>query len=620
MKKFFSYLTFSLLAGVAALKAGGTFNVENAEKPHIQTKKMKFRKKLETASEGKELEFTQRKLNILQTASPDDENLNNNNMASYSAQYKQLKKEELSWKKEAGKFIPRFDFENLSMEVFGNNVHLLLDKSQTLEGQGTGFTLNPGQGILWKNGKFEIVEKGPFLTIDNDKKNIHFEIYKSENVIQITKSIGVKYFGLNTNCLVRYPGQYEMLERFSLRAPHFINNGTLKVKSFQFDGDTLENNGYIISDNPIVIGSNNATVNNNNLIMAPGFISNEMIYNGSPVVPVRDFDEAFFVDKDENAPPPPPRMDEDEELKESKVGEDTPPPPPLRDFDEDFFIDKDENAPPPPPPADEDEEVKEEKVAEETPPPSPPLSSKKVQPEENVVEQGNDSLAAQLSAVKLKKAEPKSFQKTKAVDSLAEKLAEQRRLTHPDEDEDISDDEEEIVVSTPKIQSVVKIDESPEGKVKALNGVLYPKEESLRELNAELARKATAGKDTEKLDEKVNNLVQEVKALREQKVKLLHEVIADLKKEKDGIEKKLKDEKRTVRYIVKQTNPLANKISEYGRALQNLEENLAEKSYEQKVADAVESETNLNLFIKKARAKQDNKPLEQAENDDDAWN
>lgn len=577
MKKFFSYLTFSLLAGVAALKAGGTFNVENAEKPHIQTKKMKFRKKLETAPEGKELEFTQRKLNILQTASPDDENLNNNNMASYSAQYKQLKKEELSWKKEAGKFIPRFDFENLSMEVFGNNVHLLLDKSQTLEGQGTGFTLNPGQGILWKNGKFEIVEKGPFLTIDNDKKNIHFEIYKSENIIQINKSVGVKYFGLNTDCLVRYPGQYEMLERFSLRAPHLINNGTLRVKSFQFHGDTLENNGDIISDNQIVITSNKTTVNNNKLISAPGIISNDMAYNGSPLVPVRDFDEAFFVVKDENASPPPPGADEDEEVKETKVGE-------------------------------------------ETPPPTPPLSSKKVQPEDTVVEQGIDSLAAQLSAVKLKKAEPKFFQKTKAVNSLAETLAEHRRLTHPDEDVDISDDEEEIVVSTPKIQSVVQIDESPEGKVKALNGVLYPKEESLIELNAELARKATAGKDTEKLDEKVNNLVQEVKALREQKVKLLHEVIADLKKEKDGIEKKLKDEKRTVRYIVKQTNPLANKISEYGRALQNLEEMLAEKSYEQKVADAVESETNLNLFIKKARAKQDNKPLEQAENDDDAWN
>ncbi len=278
MPKYLYLLAF--LSSTSNLYALGSFDIDHAQSEKIEAKKIKLRQKL-AGIEGKEKEFTERKLRILDTINT-NKNYNDNNV-NYGSQYKQIKSEEISWKKDTGKFIPRFDFENLSMHVLGNQIHILLEKSKTQEDQGSLFSLKQNQGILWKNGKLEVIENAPLLLISNTKRKVHFEVYKCDDTIQITRSSGVKYFGLVAQGLVRYPGQLEELERLAIRAPRFVNNGTFKAQSIELIVNTLENNGHIISPNHLILSKPGVTVVNNCLIQVGGIQSENMTYQGPPI-------------------------------------------------------------------------------------------------------------------------------------------------------------------------------------------------------------------------------------------------------------------------------------------------------------------------------------------------
>ncbi len=319
MKNFVTYISLSLLASAASLNAFGSFNIENAERPKIEEKKVKLRRKLNEVV-GEERDFAERKLQLLETIYPNAAG-NNNNGALKINEYKALKKEELIWKKGNGKFVPRFDFENLSIEVNGNNVHILLRISSTLEDQEAPLCLKQGQGILWNNGKLEVVENARFLTIKDDKKRVDFEIYRSDDILQVQRAVGVKYFGLVLHAekgLVRFPGQYEELEQVAIKANTFHNCGSFRTKSFQFLGDVLENNGDLCSQLPLVLSKPCVTVNNNCVIQSPEIIAESMKYSGPPVLPLRDVE--FIVEQPVGKAPPPPTSGPKQTVVQKKKG------------------------------------------------------------------------------------------------------------------------------------------------------------------------------------------------------------------------------------------------------------------------------------------------------------
>jgi hypothetical protein len=122
-------------------------------------------------------------------------------------------------------------------------------------------------GYKWTDGELRFTYKCPFIQIDQGDKKVH--IGYSNGQLCIYKSQGFNSFEFKTSLNVMYPGQLEEIPNLVIHTPRLTNQGTLKATHFTFSGQTIQNDGHIISPNPFTIIGRGLNIYNKGLLKTP---------------------------------------------------------------------------------------------------------------------------------------------------------------------------------------------------------------------------------------------------------------------------------------------------------------------------------------------------------------
>jgi hypothetical protein len=173
-----------------------------------------------------------------------------------------------------------FEFDSLFLKLQSyKSVTVSVSHSKTKTFFKGEFELPEGYGLRWNQKGLVMLPNCPLLHIQDNTNGVHVQFSSSPDKLVLTKCLGLKFVEVDTKQLIVYPGQLEEVNELKIWSPKFTNLGTLKTITLSYHGLVFENEGHILSSNPLHFRFDGTTINNSGLLKVPSLKGNKVRLN-----------------------------------------------------------------------------------------------------------------------------------------------------------------------------------------------------------------------------------------------------------------------------------------------------------------------------------------------------